>query len=92
MANQLDYVCKQLKPRNLDTSVRDFLDWIISSGKTHPISGPYLLVAAHVKGPGRRKLMLFACLPSPSLASLPNLTLRQASLHWNQNLLLWTPM
>lgn len=43
MANlgcQCDYVQKPLKPKQLGMSGRDFLDWIIQSGKTHSESTP----------------------------------------------------
>lgn len=81
MANlgcQLDYVWHQLKPKQLGTPVRDFLDQIIESGKTYPLSEPHLLLAAYIKGQGRRKLLLFACLFSLLLASLSILMMRQS--------------
>ena len=60
---RLDYIWRQLKVKRRDTSVRGFswLDYL--SWKTHPQSGPHLLVAAHIKGPGKGKFLLFVCLP-----------------------------
>lgn len=72
---QVDYIQNQPKPKQLGILVRDFLDWVIWSGKTYPKSGPYLLVAVHIQGHGRRKLLPFAYLPS-LLANLCVLLLR----------------
>lgn len=58
-----------IKPEN------DFLDFIIWCG-THPSFEPHLLVAAHRKGHGREKNLLFACLTSLSLANSSILLLR----------------
>lgn len=62
---QLDCFYNQLKPNQLGTPMRDPLHSNIWDGKTHPKSGPHLLVAAKVKGCGRRKpLLLPACFRS----------------------------
>lgn len=57
------------KTQTSGTPVRSFVYPIIWTWKTHPKLRPQLLVAAHIKGRGGRKLWLFACLPSVSLAS-----------------------
>lgn len=69
LACKFDYIWNQTKPKLLDTLVRNFLNWIIWSGTIHPESGPYILVASHIKGHERRKLLFLACLSILSLAS-----------------------
>lgn len=49
---QLDCVWNQLKPKLLGSVD---LDQVIQSRKTHPKSGPHLLMAANIKRHGRRK-------------------------------------
>lgn len=63
-----DTVWNQLKPKQLGISVRDFPDWIIRGGKTHPKCRSHLLVAAHIKEHGR-KVSLFALMCSISIAN-----------------------
>lgn len=62
LACQPDDSRKQLKPTQLGKPGRDFPDWFLWSGKTYPKPGPHLLVSAHIKGHGRRKLLPFVCL------------------------------
>ena len=73
MANlgcQLDYIWNQWKPKKSGQKpMRDFLGWMIWGRKTHPKSRSHLLVAAHKTSSGRRKLLLFVCLPLYSLAT-----------------------
>lgn len=76
---KFDYICNLLKPKQ-HTPVRDFswldhLRWEIhhknrsfEGQKTHPKSGPQLLVTAHIKEHRRMKLVLSACLLLLSLA------------------------
>lgn len=78
MVNLTNYVCIQLKPKQLGMPVRDFLHWIPWSRETHHKSGPHLPVAAHIKGRRRGKILLFTCLSSLSLASSSFLLLRHS--------------
>lgn len=67
---QLVYICNPLKPKLQGVPLKGFLDWIMWDEKTNPLSGLYLLVAAQIKGP-RKKLFLFASLPSVLLPTSP---------------------
>lgn len=70
--------------------MRDALVWIIWGGKAHSKLGPYLLVAAHRKEHEKKKLLLFACLPSLSLEissiswrhSFSSMLLRDSNTDW----------
>lgn len=64
----LDCIWNILKSKLPSTPVRDFRNKIIRSTKTHPKSGPYLLVA-HTEGHGGRRLC-FYLMPTSSLANL----------------------
>lgn len=65
----LDYICKQLKPGELGSPVKDFSDCIIWGENFHPKSGPHIFVAAHIKRHRGKKLLLFYLLAYLSLAS-----------------------
>lgn len=47
---QLDYICIQLKPKQLGTPVWGFPHWTICRRQTRPKSGRHLPLAAHTKG------------------------------------------
>lgn len=63
---QFDYIRNHLKPTQMWTSVKEFLHW---DRRSHLKFGVHLLVAAHIKRQRRRIILLWACLPSLSLAS-----------------------
>lgn len=54
----------QMKTQAADYGCEWFLLLIVWGGKSHPESLTHLLLAAHIQGQGRRKFLLFACLPS----------------------------
>ena len=57
----LDNIWNQLKPNYCTCHVEDFPNQMIRSQKVHSTSGPHLLISAHIKGHGRRKLWAFVC-------------------------------
>ena len=58
---QLEYIWNQLKPKQLITTVRDFLDWIIWSGMIHLKNEPRFLVGILHKST-RKKVAFAFCL------------------------------
>lgn len=52
---QFNYIKNQLNSKQLGVPMWNFPEWI----KTHPISGPHLLVTVHIKEHGSRELLLF---------------------------------
>lgn len=61
---QVDYILNELKPKHLGTLVKGFSWLYYLRWKTHPKSGLYPLVAAHIKGYEKGKPLVFVCLPS----------------------------
>lgn len=62
----------------------DFLNQIIFSKEKYPKTGPHL-VAAHIKGHGRRRILLSVCLFLLSLPSSTKLLLRYFFAHIRTN-------